>query len=357
MKTSPKLIIAIQQDEKPVDSNKQLSFSQKYGNEIIAAGHTIKKIDRFDSNIVKELIGCDGFIWRFFHAPDSRLHAKRLLFAIEQGIDIPVFPDWKTAWHYDDKIAQTYLLQAAKIPIPETNIFWQRDDAIAFCSETEYPIVLKLTIGASAQNVILINNFSEAENWIDKLFGAGLFNLSAPKGISRLNFINRVKDCIGLLWSGEHPNPGFWFDLQKNYFYAQEFLPENSYDTRITVIGNRAFGFRRFNRKGDFRASGSGNIDWSPEKIDLDFVKLAFRLQKRLSVQSIAVDGLYKNSRPVIVETSYAYASKAVYDCPGHWKLEGNADNGKLKWVEGHTWPEKIIMHNFIAKILEKKKR
>lgn len=357
MKTLPKLVIAILQDKKQVDSNSEFSFSQKCGNEIIAAGHTIKKIDRFDSNLVKELIDCDGFIWRFFHAPGSRLHAKRLLFAIEHGIDIPVFPDWKTAWHYDDKIAQTYLLQAAKIPIPETNIFWKRDNAIAFCRGTKYPIVLKLTTGASAQNVILIKNYSEAEIWIAKLFGAGLFNLSVPKRISRLNLLKRMKDCIGVLWGGEHPNPGFWFDLQKNYFYAQEFLPDNSFDTRITVIGNRAFAFRRFNREGDFRASGSGKIDCSPEKIDLDYVRLAFRLQKRLSVQSVAIDGLYKNSRPVIVETSFAYASKAVHDCPGHWKLQGKPNNGKLKWVEGHTWPEKIIMNNFISKILEKKKR
>ena len=36
--------------------------------------------------------------------------------------------------------------------------------------------------------------------------------------------------------------------------YFQEFLPGNAFDTRITAIGNRAFGFLRENRPRDFRA-------------------------------------------------------------------------------------------------------
>lgn len=31
-------------------------------------------------------------------------------------------------------------------------------------------------------------------------------------------------------------------------------------DTRVTVIGHCAFGYRRYNRPGDFRASGSGRL-------------------------------------------------------------------------------------------------
>ena len=57
------------------------------------------------------------------------------------------------------------------------------------------------------------------------------------------------------------------FELQRDYLLVQEFLPGNGFDTRITVIGNRAFGFRRFNRPDDFRASGSGRIDWNPAAI------------------------------------------------------------------------------------------
>ena len=44
----------------------------------------------------------------------------------------------------------------------------------------------------------------------------------------------------------------------KDYVYFQKFLPNNKYDIRIVVIGDRAFGFIRYNRENDFRASGSG---------------------------------------------------------------------------------------------------
>ena len=66
----------------------------------------------------------------------------------------------------------------------------------------------------------------------------------------------------------------------------QEFLPCNDFDTRITVIGNRAFGFRRFNRANDFRASGSGKIDYDPKNIAPEMVQLAFDVTRRLNVQS-----------------------------------------------------------------------
>ena len=76
------------------------------------------------------------------------------------------------------------------------------------------------------------------------------------------------------------PNP-YW-DVHYRYALFQQWLPGNEFDTRITVIGNRAFGFRRFNRQGDFRASGSGNLDWDPVQVDPAFVQLAFRIAKRL---------------------------------------------------------------------------
>ena len=41
-------------------------------------------------------------------------------------------------------------------------------------------------------------------------------------------------------------NP-YW-QIDKNYIYFQEFIPGNEFDTRVTVIGDRAFAFRRMNR-------------------------------------------------------------------------------------------------------------
>ncbi len=81
-------------------------------------------------------------MWRFDYVPPSLTFAKRLLPAIEQGLQIPVFPSWKSAWHFEDKIGQHYLLAAAGIPMPQTWVFWHLDDALEFCRQADYPVVM-----------------------------------------------------------------------------------------------------------------------------------------------------------------------------------------------------------------------
>jgi hypothetical protein len=139
--------------------------------------------------------------------------------------------------------------------------------------------------------------------------------------------------------------------LQQGYFCVQEFLPGNEFDTRVTIIGNRAFAFRRFNRANDFRASGSGKINWDPAHIDLETVRLAFHVAQKLGTQSLAVDALRGAEKRLIVEISYTYASWAVRDCPGHWVLDGDPQRGELKWVAGRLSPEDAILEDFLAVI------
>ena len=117
----------------------------------------------------------------------------------------------------------------------------------------------------------------------------------------------------------------------------------------MTVIGNRAFGFRRMNRPGDFRASGSGRIDFDHTKVDPQIVRLAFRAQRKLEAQSIAVDGMYKEGKPVLVEISYYYEGWAVHECPGPWEMRGDPDTGRLEWVEGKVRPQDAILDDFLA--------
>jgi len=125
----------------------------------------------------------------------------------------------------------------------------------------------------------------------------------------------------------------FQWRKEKNYVYFQKFLPSNGHDTRITIIGNRAFAFRRFTRNKDFRSSGSGKINYDMQAIDKKFIKIAFDISKNLDFQSMAYDFLWDGKNPALCEMSYTYADMAVYDCPGF--LDSN-----LNWHEGHHWPQ-----------------
>jgi glutathione synthase/RimK-type ligase-like ATP-grasp enzyme len=341
--------IAIQPDQLTQKNGEKQSFSSRWAARAAESGIAVRMVNVYAPDIFDQIAGADGFMWRFGYAPNPRLFAKRLLPAIEHGMGIPVFPSFETAWHFEDKIAQSLLLQAAGFPTPATWVFWDPAAALEFCRSASYPLVLKLSFGYQSANVRLLRNFDEAAHWVGQLFGPGVNALRAPAG--------RWRDALHLMRGAlRHVRRGSAWDsldvceLQHGYFYVQQFLPGNDYDTRVTVIGNRAFAFRRFNRPGDFRASGSGRIDWDIHQIDQDGIRLAFRLARHLRTQSIAVDLLQDGARPVLAEISYTYASWAVRDCPGHWELRGDVD-GDLVWVEGRVHPEDAIFDDFVARL------
>jgi hypothetical protein len=77
-------------------------------------------VDVFRPDILQQLQGCRGFLWRHAHVADMRQIARRLLPVIERDLGLLVYPDQRTCWHYDDKIIQSYLLDAHGIPSPKT---------------------------------------------------------------------------------------------------------------------------------------------------------------------------------------------------------------------------------------------
>ena len=111
-----------------------------------------------------------------------------------------------------------------------------------------------------------------------------------------------------------------YWSLQKNYCLFQKYYPNNNYDTRITIIGNRAFGVRRFTRNNDFRASGSGKTDYNKEYIDLRMIKIAFEISNKFKFQSMGYDFIYDEKKdPIIVEMSYTFPKIVIDGADGYW--------------------------------------
>jgi hypothetical protein len=125
---------------------------------------------------------------------------------------------------------------------------------------------------------------------------------------------------------------------ERGYVYFQDFIADNQFDTRITIIGNRAFAFTRNVRPGDFRASGSGDIIYDVRRIHPQCIQIAFEVTRKVGSQSMAFDFvLAANQQPMIVEVSYCYDPEAVYQCLGHW-------DDQFKWHEMHMWPQDAIL-------------
>lgn len=333
------------------------SYSARWAEAVRAHGGEVCRLNLLGADPLGQVAGCDGVMLHWFHYPhEVRLAALPILRVIEEHLRIPVFPDLATCWHYDDKIAQSYLLRALGIPAPETWVFWREADAWTWCGQAKYPVVAKLSVGASSQNVRLIRDVAEARAYVGQCFsGSGIVarpplpNGWAARLSRRLkNAVKRVGPAAAYVLADRFPpmpHPTFWMP-QKNYALFQEFLPGNEFDTRVTVIGDRAFAFRRFNRPDDFRASGSGNLQHDPSAVDLRCVSAAFAAAQRLKSQSMAFDFLFRGEgqEPVVVEVSYCYADWAVERCPGHWDF-------RLNWHEGHLWPEEAHVEDFLKRV------
>lgn len=294
-----------------------------------------KIVNAYDSDIVDQVKDCDAFMWHHSHINyKDALFAKQLLFSLEMA-GKKVFPDWRTCWHFDDKVSQKYLLEAIGAPLVPSYVFYTKKEALDWINKTSFPKVFKLRGGAGAANVKLAHTATEARKLVRKAFGKGFTQYNSWVNLKdrwRLYRIGKTdfKDVLkGVIRLGYKPDFAKMHAPEKGYAYFQDFIPNNTYDIRVCVVGNKAFALKRLTREGDFRASGSGSIVYDKNQIDERCVKIAFDTNKKLKSQSVAYDFIFdKNEQPLIVEISYGYAVKAYDTCEGYWTED-------MKWHEG----------------------
>lgn len=237
--------------------------------------------------------------------------------------------------------------------MPRTWVFWTVEAAEKFCREATYPLVIKLRSGYCSANVALLRSEAEARFHIRRLFHGGVLRLEKPPGSRRRRARGLWRDCWSSLRRLGRPEGGS-DDLHRNYLLVQEFMEGNDFDLRVTIIGNRAFAARRFNRPNDFRASGSGREDRDPAAIPEDARRLAFRAAKALGAPTLAVDVLRRGGNPVLNEVSYFFPRYGINATPGHWELSGDSEHGALRWMKGVTRAEDAILDDFLARLTER---
>lgn len=317
-----------------------------------------KIVNCYANDIVEQLKGCDALLWHHSQSdPRDIILAKKILFAAEHSGMI-VFPNFNSNWHFDDKVAQKYLFEFLNIPHPSSLVFIDKNSAIDFAKNTEYPIVFKLKGGAGSSNVRLVKNKKTAINLIEKSFSKGHSPFNSTEyfidnwkkwRLKKVSFNFLLRSFYRLF-----KKPDFVKALGNEYGYAyfQKFVPNNDSDTRIIVIGNKAFGLKRYVRTNDFRASGSGNFKYNRDEFDERCVKLAFELKAKVKAQCIGFDFVFdSDNNPLVVEISYGFF-KEVYDpCPGYW-------DESLIWHEENFdpqgWMVDLVIQQIRLKRIEK---
>ena len=332
-------------------NNKLNSYSEKFKKILIKNSIPYKLIDPNSEKLLEDIKSCSHLLFRHSQGDTDLLIYESLFNIVHNVFQIKCYPNFETYWPYENKIKEFYLLKSHDFPIIDSHIFWNYKHAITFIEKAQFPIVAKLSKGASSSNVVIVNTVDEGKKIINQIFNKGvktkgLNNSSNLASVSKLGILkyskSLLRSCLLKLQllkdKIEYPE----WQIQKDSILFQKYLPNNSFDTRVTVIGNRAFAFRRFVRKNDFRASGSGNFDVNPDKIDIRCLKIAFSVSKQLNFNTMAYDFLYDESNiPYINEISYCFVDLAVQSCPGFW-------DENLTWQNSQNWPQYYQLSDFL---------
>ena len=132
-------------------------------------------INCFENDILEKLGNFDILLWHFSNYSLQEMMYARTILNSASILGLKVFPDFSTAWHFDDKIAETYLLKTIGAPIPGSYMFYTLDSAKKFLNtEAKYPIIAKLRSGSGSNNVKMLNNPDQALNYTKKMFSKGL---------------------------------------------------------------------------------------------------------------------------------------------------------------------------------------
>lgn len=325
-----------------------LSFSNEWISYCQTNNIDYKIVDCSASDIINQISDCDVLMWHHHHAyAKDKLFAKQLLFALEQT-GKKVFPDFNIGWHFDDKVGQKYLLEAIGAPLVPSVVFYSKKQALEWAETTTYPKVFKLRAGAGSCNVSLARTKNKAKQLIKRAFG---------RGFSPYSKWNNLKDKYMKFRKGKIP----FFDVlksigrvvystrfariqgnEKGYVYFQDFIPNNAFDIRVVVIGDKAFAIKRMVRKNDFRASGSGNIIYDKEQIDERCIVISFHISQKLKTQCLAYDYIFDSeNKPLLTEINYGFDRRGYLDCPGYW-------DSKINWHEGKFTPEEWMIEQLI---------
>lgn len=308
-------------------------------------------VNCYDNQIIEKLKKekVTHLMWHFSHSSSQDILISGYVFNAVESLGIKTFPNHNTRWHFDDKVAQKYLFESLDIPYARASIFYTKKETEEYLKTSSFPIVSKLRRGAGSTNVKLIHNFQEGKEVIDLMFDKGVVSIDKPLGNldQKVRIARKIKNPIKLISKvynhfKKTNTERKLANIEKGYVYFQEFLPDNDFDTRVIVVGDKAFGIRRFNKENDFRASGSGKIDYNSKEIDINIVKEAFLATEKIRAQCLAYDFVYdKNNNPKIIEICYGFSMKAYDQCEGYW-------DSNLNFYQGTFNPQFFMIENLL---------
>lgn len=130
-------------------------------------------INGYRTDIIQKLGDFSALFWNFNPWRYEDLFFARHILKAAEAMGLKVFPNEATRWHYDDKIAQKYILESIGAPLASTYVFYDLKEALDWIDHAPLPLIGKLRRGAASNNVFLIKTKAEGRAYCKKMFGPG----------------------------------------------------------------------------------------------------------------------------------------------------------------------------------------
>lgn len=257
----------------------------------------------------------DLIIWHPKSSPTAQQEAENKIYVLEKLMGKKCVPSYHEIWPYESKIRMHYFFQNFNLPEIPTYVFNKKSDALEFINKTQFPIISKLDTGSSSYGVQKIESKSQANRLINQVFSS--------QGKST-----------------------YWpYFRQKEYVLFQTFIPNAKFDLRVIVVGDKLFGYYRYPKKNDYRASGAGIYE--KKGIETKALEIAWQVKESFNARFLATDLLFdeQNGEYKIIESSFFIGidtcEQLVVDgIPGYY--EKNEEEYTFK--SGKYWVQELLL-------------
>lgn len=308
--------------------NHSTNWNNEWGKYCISNKIDFGIVNCFSNDIIDVLKEYDCLLWHFSNYSSQEMNFARSILYTAKKMGLKVFPDFETAWHFDDKVAESYILKAIDAPTPATFVFFDFDECRKWLdTKAKYPIVSKLRCGSGSNSVKLHKTSEEAKKFAEKIFKGGISsrpsvlfkvgsNIKSSKSFSTMvNRIKRIPDFIQTMKGAK------CLARETGYAYFQEFVENDGYDLKIVVIGDKLSYICRSVREDDFRASGGGSLFFDKSLVTDSIIDSAFKTTDEMGAQCMGYDYVVdkKTGEGKIIEMSYGFSYTALLEAGGYW--------------------------------------
>ncbi len=260
----------------------------------------------------------DGEVFIYTSSEDNNLEYKNYLSDVLYGLELKgavLIPSFRFMMAHDNKSFME-ILRKTYSDRPNGDLIANIDSRSYGCIEElrnhlSYPVVIKPSKGSLSRGVSLASSRKELFKKVKSISGTKKLFLDSKDYLRSLKHEGYIRES-----------------RYRKKFVLQSFISGLEFDWKILVFGDKYYVLRRKNRQNDFRASGSGLLEFTdvlPEGI-LEYAKRVFQL---FDVPMISLDVAYDGKKFYLLEFQAIYFGTYTLEYSKYYFT--NKDN---KWIK-----------------------